>query len=116
LPAAVVIPMVGAGLGVAVGRWLPAPAAGALTLFGCAAILATLPVLGSSPDDLPWVLFPVVLDADVAATGWHLTYLLALLVAVVGVVLLRHWRAASAALVLLAVGGSVVAVQQQMPG
>jgi hypothetical protein len=113
VPAAVVIPMVGAGLGLAVGRWLPATAAGPLTLFVCAAVLAILPVLGSSPTDLPWVMFPVVLDADVAATGWHLTYLLALLSAVVAVVLLRHWRAVPAVLVLLAVSGSVLAVQQQ---
>ena len=116
LPAAVVIPMLGAALGLAVGRWLPSTAAGPLTLFGCTAILALLPVLGSSPNDLLWAMFPVVLDADVTATGWHLTYLLALLTAAVAMVLLRHWRVAPAVLVLLAVGGSVVAVQQQVAG
>ncbi|AGL13540.1 hypothetical protein [Actinoplanes sp. N902-109] len=114
LPVAVVIPMVGAGLGLAVGRWLPATAAGPLALFACAAVLAILPVFGSTSHDLSWVMFPVVLTADATTTGWHLTYLAGLLAAVVGVVLLRHWRIRAALLVLLALGGSVLAVHQQL--
>ena len=118
LTAAVVIPMVGAGLGVAVGSWLPSTPSGPLTLFGVAAVLALLPVLGSSAGALSWLLFPVVIDENVAPeiprpTGWHLVYLIALLVVVTAVAVLRYWRLVAAVAVVLAVVVAVVAVRRQ---
>lgn len=118
LAAAVVLPMLGAAIGVGVGSLLPSTAAGPLTLFGSAAVLALLPVLGPSADSLPWVLFPVVLEESVAPdmprpTGWHLIYLIALLVAVVAVALLRHWRLVASVAVVLALVAAVVAVRRQ---
>ncbi|MEV4705652.1 hypothetical protein [Actinoplanes sp. NPDC049316] len=115
---AVVIPMVGAAVGVAVGRWLPSTATGPLTLFGLAAVLAILPVLGSSADALPWLLFPVVLDENVAPTmprptGAHLLYLVALLVAVVAGALLRHRRLLTSIVMAVALVLAVAAVQRQ---
>ena len=118
LAAAVVIPMLGAAIGVGVGSWLPSTPAGPLTLFGCAAVLALLPVLGPSADSLPWVLFPVVIEENVAPemprpTGWHLIYLVALLAAVVAVALLRHWRLVASIAVVLALVAAAVAVRRQ---
>jgi hypothetical protein len=115
---AVVSPMIGAAVGVAVGRWLPSTAAGPLTLFGLAAVLAILPVLGSSADALAWLLFPVVVDENVAPTmprptGAHLVYLVALLLVVIAGALLRHWRILASAVLAVALVVAVVAVERQ---
>ncbi|UQU64950.1 hypothetical protein COUCH_00870 [Couchioplanes caeruleus] len=115
---AVVTPMIGAAVGVAVGRWLPSTAAGPLTLFGLAAVLAMLPVLGSSADALAWLLFPVVVDENVAPTmprptGAHLIYLVALLVVVIAAALLRHGRTLASTVMAVALVVAVAAVQRQ---
>jgi hypothetical protein len=116
----VVLPMAGAAIGIAVGSWLPATSAGPLALLTAAAGLAVLPVLGSAPTSLPWRLFPVELEWSPAPgfprpAGWHLLYLLAVLVAVVTVALLRHrrWRPGVAATLILAVVLAAVSVQRQ---
>jgi hypothetical protein len=120
----VVLPMMGAAIGVGVGRWLPSTAAGPLALFAGAAGLAVLPVLGTSADSMSWHLFPVVLEESPAPgfprpTGWHLVYLLAFLAVVVAAALLRHrrlWPGLAAALALaLAVAGVQRQVEERAP-
>ena len=112
----IVLPVLGVAVGVSVGRWLPSAAAGGLTLFATTAVLATLPVVGATPDALAWRLFPVELvDGDrsrPAAPGWHLIYLLAVLSTVVAVALLRHRRLVPAAFVVAGLALAVVAIHQ----
>jgi len=111
----VLTPMIGAAVGLAAGLWWPSTAAGPLTLFGVAALIAMLPVLGSSPGALPWLLFPVAVNAAAApaTTAWHVLYLVALLVAVVGAALARHWRRWATAVVAVALIAAVVATHRQ---
>jgi hypothetical protein len=111
----VTVPMTGAALGVAVGRWLPATAAGPLALFASAAVLGALPVIGSAAGDLPWLLFPVLIEAPGVSqpTAWHLLYLVAALVAVVAVVALRHRRRLPAVVLVAALAVAGAAVRQQ---
>jgi hypothetical protein len=111
----VVAPMIGAALGVAAGLWWPSTPGGPLTLFAAAAVLAMLPVLGSGPGDLPWLLFPVVMDqpAPPEAVGWHALYLVAVLAVIVGTALARHWRRWATAVVTIALVTAVVAVHRQ---
>jgi len=110
--------MTGAALGVAVGRWLPATAAGPLALFATAAVLGALPIAGSGAGDLPWVLFPVVVDPVAPGvpqpTAWHLLYLAAVLIAVGAAVPLRHRRALPAAVLVLALLVAGIAVRRQL--
>jgi hypothetical protein len=113
-----VLPMTGAAVGVTVGRWLPATATGPLAAFACAAGLAVLPVLGPTSGSLAWLLFPVTLEENLAPgfprpTGWHLLYLLVVLLAVVAAALSRHWRAVPATAVVLALIIGTVAVRHQ---
>jgi len=114
----VTVPMAGVALGVAVGRWLPATAAGPLALFASAAVLGALPVLGSGAGDLPWVLFPVVVDPVLPGapqpTAWHLLYLAAVLIAVGAAIPLRHRRALPAIVLVLALLSAGVAVRRQL--
>ena len=79
------------------------------------ALLAMLPVLGSSPGDLSWLLFPVVLDqsATPEAVGWHVLYLVAMLAVVLGTALARHWRRWATAVVTIALVTVVLAVHRQ---
>ncbi|GAA2576817.1 hypothetical protein GCM10010435_61200 [Winogradskya consettensis] len=111
----VVVPMAGAALGIAAGLWRPSAPVGPLTLFAAAAVLATLPILGSGPGDLPWLLFPIVMDRSAApdATGWHVLYLVALLTVVIGAALARHWRLWATIVVTIALIVAVVAVRRQ---
>jgi hypothetical protein len=111
----VTVPMTGAALGVAVGRWLPATAAGPLALFAFAAVLGALPVIGSAAGDLPWLLFPVLIEAPGVSqpTAWHLLYLVAVLAAVVAVVALRHRRRLPAVVLVVALAVAGAAVRQQ---
>ena len=111
----VLIPMIGAALGVAAGLWWPSAPAGPLTLFAAAAVLATLPVLGSNAADLPWSLFPVVLDQAVSpeTAGWHVLYLVALLAVLLGFALARHWGRWATIVVALALVAAVVSVHRQ---
>jgi hypothetical protein len=108
----VLIPMIGAVLGIAAGLWWPATPAGPLTLFAAAALLATLPVLGSNPDGLAWRLFPVVLETTPGGTGRHVAYLVAVLAALVGAALARHWRRWAPAVVVVGIITAVVAVRR----
>jgi heme A synthase len=110
----VLIPMVGAAIGVATSRWWRTTAAGPLTLFGCTAILAMLPVFGPTPQALSWVLFPVQFS-DVTVAAWHAAYLVTLVVGVVAVALLRHRRLVPAVTLLIALVLVVVTVSQQHP-
>jgi hypothetical protein len=107
-------PMIGAALGVAAGLWWPATPAGPLTLFAATAAIAMLPVVGSSPTGLPWLLFPVVLEpVTPGATGWHVLYLVAALTVVGGVALARHSRLPAIAVVTIALVVAVVAVRRE---
>ncbi len=116
-----VVPVIGAVLGVAVGRWQPATAAGPLTAIVAVAGVLAIPVLGAG--DLGWWLFPAPLwqpplPGMPRASGLHLAYLIAVLVLVVAVVLLRHWRVgplAVAVLALLAGTGAAVPQRHGLP-
>jgi hypothetical protein len=111
----VLAPMIGAALGVAAGLWWPSTAGGPLTLFAATAVLAMLPVLGSGPGDLPWLLFPVPVDRSTttAAAAWHVLYLLAVLAVVVGAALVRHWRLWAALIVAIALAAAATAIHRQ---
>ncbi|WP_305788511.1 hypothetical protein [Symbioplanes lichenis] len=127
----VLIPMLGAAVGVATSRWWPTTAAGPLTFFGCTALLAMMPVFGQSPQSLSWVLFPVLFDdghvqAGMAAAeaqggggwgvaAWHAGYLAALVAAAAAVAVLRQRRLIPAVVLVLAVAFGLVAVWQQHP-
>lgn len=115
----IVLPMLGAAIGVGVGRWLPATAAGPLALFTAAAAIAVLPVLGTSADSLSWLLFPVVLEEGPAPgfprpTNWHLVYLLGLLVIAVAFAVLKHRRPVPVVAGVMAFVLTVVAAQRQV--
>ncbi|GAB2929696.1 hypothetical protein GCM10027280_16530 [Micromonospora polyrhachis] len=93
----VVVPVLAVSVGVAIGRWLPATAAGPLGLIVSAALVLALPGLGNGDSYLGLWLSPVLMDRNWAPgapqpTGWHLLYLVALVVFVGAVPLLRHWR------------------------
>lgn len=109
----VAVPMLGAAVGVATGRWLPFASAGPLVLFAFTAALALLPVFATGPGSLAWAIFPVTLDypgGQTAAAGWHAIYLLALLAMALAAGTLRHWRAASAVALVIAAAVVVLAV------
>ncbi|GAA5178601.1 hypothetical protein GCM10023322_06150 [Rugosimonospora acidiphila] len=114
----VVVPATGAALGIAVGRWLPATAAGPLTLVAVAVVLAGLPVLSTGYDSVVWHLFPVPQapweTGAARPTGWHLVYLLAVLAAVVGLLWLRYRRLIAVGVILAAVVASGIAIDQQV--
>ncbi|SCE84132.1 hypothetical protein [Micromonospora mirobrigensis] len=113
-----VVPAIGAAIGVAVGRRLPATAAGPLALVGAAVVLASLPVFSTGTDSLVWQLFPVPTapweTGAARPTGWHLSYLLAVLVAIVAMLGWGHRRVVTAGVVAVAVVAAVVATDQQL--
>lgn len=115
LPVPIVLPALGAAIGVAAGSWLPSAATGPLIAFAAAAAIAILPIIGSNPAALAWRLFPVALSSSIGPTvtgGWHLVYLLALLAATISAALLRHRRWGPGAAAVAALLLAVVAVQE----
>ncbi|MFI1996624.1 hypothetical protein [Actinoplanes sp. NPDC020271] len=112
---ALIVPMIGAAIGVAAGSWLSSTAAGPLTLFTLAAAMAVLPVLGDGAGSLPWRLFPVDMGSSPPVdVDWHLLYLLALLLAAVSTARLRHAprRPLVVGALILAAALAVVAVRR----
>lgn len=114
----VVVPATGAAIGIVVGRWLPATAAGPLTMIAVAIVLATLPVLGTGPDSIVWHLFPVPQAAWWKAgaerpTGWHLVYLMAVLTAIAALLLWKQRRVIAVSVILTATVASGIATNQQ---
>jgi hypothetical protein len=106
LVGAVVLPMIGVATGVMVGRWLPAAAAGPLAVVAAAGMLIVVQLLATNGNG-SWfmpILLRTLLDSPRGSAA-HLIYVLALLLFVVGVLLLRHWRALPA---LFAVGALLV--------
>lgn len=114
----VVVPATGAALGIVVGRWLPAMAAGPLTMIAVAIVLASLPVLSTGADSVVWHLFPVPSapweTGAERPTGWHLVYLLAVLAAVVASLWLKHRRLIAVSVILAATVTSGIATNQQV--
>ncbi|MEH1168463.1 hypothetical protein V6V47_24065 [Micromonospora sp. CPCC 205539] len=115
----VLIPPIGAALGVAVGRWLPAIAAGPLTVVTSAVAVIVLPGVGTGGSDVGRWLSPVLLRQNWAPgapepTGWHAAYLLALLAVVVAVAVARYRMVVSTVVAVVAVALGAVAVPQQM--
>ncbi|GAA2680608.1 hypothetical protein [Actinoplanes palleronii] len=89
----VVLPPIGAAIGVLVGRALPSAAAGPLTVVALVVVLFLLLALSTGPGGPADQIWPVPeqpweVGAD-RPTGWHLIYLCALLV---GVVALISWH------------------------
>ncbi|MFC7528966.1 hypothetical protein [Actinoplanes sp. GCM10030250] len=116
--AVVVIPAIGAAIGVAVGRVLPGAAAGPLTVVALAAMLLSLLALPSYPKDFPDALWPVPdVPWEVGAdrpTGWHLAYLCGVLLAIIAVIVWRSRPLFALLVVVPAVMLSGAAVQQQV--
>ncbi|GAB3154890.1 hypothetical protein GCM10027290_50070 [Micromonospora sonneratiae] len=115
----VVVPALAVSVGVALGRWLPATAAGPLGLIVVAAIVLVLPGLGNGDSNLGWWLSPVLQHRNVVPgapqpTGWHLLYLVSLVVAVGAVTLLRHWRLLPSAAGMVALTVAVASVGPQL--
>lgn len=111
----VVVPAIGAALGIVVGRWLPATAAGPLTMIAMAVVLTSLLATGS--DSVLLHLFPVP-DAPWATgaarpTGWHLVYLMSVLAVIVALLLWRHRRIIAIGVILTAIATSAFATDQQ---
>ncbi|MFI2711870.1 hypothetical protein ACH495_17245 [Micromonospora sp. NPDC018662] len=112
----VLVPPIGVALGITVGRWLPATAAGPLAVVAGAMTVLLLPAVGG--DNVGRWLSPVLLTPNWAPgapepTGWHAAYLLALLAVVVAGALARHRTVVSAVVAVLAVALGAVAVSQQ---
>lgn len=91
----------GGALGVALARWWPMPIAGPVGLIAMLAmhVLVSLQLPAKTPDGrgrwlAPWV--PMSVDGDpprelvIRPSGWHLTYLAALVVGVGVLAMLRH--------------------------
>ncbi|MFF0102240.1 hypothetical protein ACFYO8_23250 [Micromonospora sp. NPDC005257] len=115
----VLIPPIGAALGVAVGRWLPATAAGPLAVVASAIMIHVLPGIGNGGNNVGWWLSPVLLRQNWAPgapepTGWHAAYLLALLAVVVAIALARYRMVVSTVVAVVAMALGAVAVSQQM--
>jgi hypothetical protein len=101
-----VVPVLGALLGVVVGGWLPATAAGPLAVTATAAGVLTLPLVGDG------YLFPVVLFPGTPA-DWHALYLSGLAGVLVAGLLARHRRVLPAVLAVVAVAVTGYAVHRQ---
>lgn len=115
--AVVVIPPIGALIGLLAGRVLPGVAAGPLTSVAVVVVLFFLLLLPSGTSAVPGALWPVPdLPWEVGApspTGWHLLYLVGLLTALIALVTRRVRPLPSIALLIAAVVLSGLAVHQQ---
>ncbi|GIJ26745.1 hypothetical protein Vqi01_19070 [Micromonospora qiuiae] len=111
----VVVPATGAAIGIVVGRWLPTTAAGPLTMIAMAVVLTSL--LGTGPDTVLLHLFPVPdapwVTGAARPTGWHLIYLMSVLVAIVALLWWRHRRIIAIGVILTAIATSAFATDQQ---
>lgn len=112
---AVAVPVLGGVCGAALGQWLPATAAGPFGLVVAVIVVLTVPALGQR--GLGSALSPSLLQRSVRPQwrpdGWHLAYLLALVVLACAVALLRHRRLVSTVAGTLAIALAVVAVTAQ---
>jgi len=122
---AVLIPVVGAVAGVALGRWLRGTAGVFVGFATAAVVVVVVEGLGATPDNparwlalVPASGFTEGLDVPPRPSGWHLAYLLALAVAIGGVALVhrRHWLVPLSVVcvaVACAAGSSVVQINSQ---
>ncbi|WP_213453332.1 hypothetical protein [Rhizomonospora bruguierae] len=113
----VVVPAIGAALGIVVGRWLPTAAAGPLTVLAAAVVLGALPVLSTGADTLVRHLFPVPdtpwVTGAARPTGWHLVYLMCVLAAIVALLRWRHFWIIAIGVLPPAVATGAFATDQQ---
>ncbi|BEL10601.1 ABC transporter [Actinoplanes sichuanensis] len=112
-----VIPPIGAVIGVLVGRVLPSPAAGPLTGVALSTLLIALLALPDYPQNYASALWPVPEPAwEIGAprpVGWHLLYLVGVLIAVITAVTWRAWPKASVVVLVAALAGAGVSVERQ---
>ncbi|MEV4278709.1 hypothetical protein [Actinoplanes xinjiangensis] len=112
-----VIPPIGAVIGVLVGRVLPGPAAGPLTVVALCALLIALLALPNYPLNYTGALWPVPEPPwEIGAprpSGWHLIYLVGVLIALAAAVAWRAWPKASATVLVAAVACAGVSVERQ---
>lgn len=113
----VVIPPIGAAVGILVGRQMPGVAAGPLAATALVVLLIALLAIPSSSGGYANALWPVPEQPWEAGasrpTGWHLSYLLGVLTAITAAVAWRAWPKASAAVLIAAVAFSGLAVDRQ---
>ncbi|MDI6099054.1 hypothetical protein QLQ12_30465 [Actinoplanes sp. NEAU-A12] len=113
----VVIPAIGAVVGVLAGRLMPAVAAGPLSAVAFTVLLIGLRVLPSSPGgygEAVWLVPNQPWEVGASRpTGWHLLYLLGVLVAITAVAAWRAWPKISAAVLIAAVASAGLAVDRQ---
>jgi hypothetical protein len=112
-----VIPPIGAVIGVLVGRVLPGPAAGPLTAVAFCALLIVLLTLPNDSVNYAAALWPVPEPSwEVGAprpVGWHLLYLVGVLIALTAAVTWRSWSKASVMVLVAAVACAGLSVERQ---
>jgi hypothetical protein len=112
-----VIPAIGAGIGVLIGRMLPGVAAGPLAVVVLVGILFMFVFVPNDPASVMTHLWPVVhvnwSFGMPRPTGWHLLYLVGVLVAVVAANCLPATPKSATAITLLAVLFAGFAVQRE---
>ncbi|MEU8655967.1 hypothetical protein [Actinoplanes philippinensis] len=111
------IPPIGAVIGALAGRVFPGVAAGPLTAAALCAMLIALLALPNDPQNYAAALWPVPEPSwEVGAprpTGWHLLYLLGVLVALAAAVAWRAWPRASVTVLIMAVACAGLAAERQ---
>ncbi|GAA1584618.1 hypothetical protein [Actinoplanes couchii] len=112
-----VIPAIGAAVGVAVGRLLPHIAAGSLTVVALIAAIFVLLIVGQGPGGVADALFPIPLMVWDFGTsypfGWHLLYLLGLLTLAVAAVCRPAVPKTSAVVAVVAVLAAGLSVHRE---
>lgn len=112
-----VIPSIGAVIGVLVGRVLHNASAGPLTATAFCAVLIALLALPNHPRNYASALWPVPERSwEIGAprpTGWHLIYLLGVLVALAALIIWRAWPKASVTVLVGALVCAGLSVERQ---
>jgi hypothetical protein len=112
-----VIPPIGAVIGVLVGRVLSSAAAGPLAAVALCVLLIALLALPDYPLNFSAALWPVPEPSwEIGAsrpTGWHLIYLLGVLIALAAPIAWQAWPRASVMVLVAAVACAGVSVERQ---